>query len=138
MPLARRLLMLVLAALPVVWGNCPYWFGSGGCGGGAPSAAGERSPARVCPCCRRDGTSRRGGPAPTKGDCDDCPLTLARRGSTPVPPSVELPAADPVLVAILPWPAAKRPAGNAYPIVTARPPGAPPDPLLLSTVVLTI
>src|SRR5207247_1248807 len=64
---------------------------------GAATGGKGRAPARAtCPCCRHaDDVSARGGPVRTPPDCDDCPMTVARRGSMPVPPSVELPGREP-------------------------------------------
>lgn len=136
MSLSHRLLLYVLAALPVVWGNCPYWFGSEPCGAAKASGA-VRPVERRCPCCKRSGDAGRpASPAPAKPDCDDCPMTVARRGSTPVPPSIVLPEA--AAGSFLPLVAAIPPAGTPPVDGAARPPGAPPDPRLLDTVVLTI
>ena len=141
MSFARRLLLYVLAAVPAVWGNCPYWFAGGGCGPAASTAraqAGTRT-RPACPCCRHtDNASPRDGPAAPPPDCDDCPMTVARRGSMPVPPSVELPARELGAGTVVPDLPLAPPAGDVAASPWVRPPGAPPDPRLLSTVVLTI
>ena len=139
MSMSRRLLLCVLAALPVVWGNCPYWFAPGSAASAAVGAK-SRAPAQAsCPCCRhKDDVSARGGPVRPPPDCDDCPMTVARRGSMPVPPSVELPDRQPLPGTAVFEHVSALSAGSVSAPLWVRPPGAPPDPRLLSTVVLTI
>jgi hypothetical protein len=88
----KRLPILLLALMPVVWGNCPYWFV--GAPGSSAKAGGATRTASTCPCCRQK------APAPvSRGpvdpfDCGDCPMLVARHGSAPAPTPVTVPTAD--------------------------------------------
>ena len=120
--LARRVILWFFAFMPVVWGNCPYWF-VGYPPGDAREGAGKAVPR--CPCCR--GKVSANVPKPPRGCDDDCPMTIARRGATPVGTCVEAPPAqaylrladfDPVDGALDAAP---------EPLRIVRPPGPPPD-----------
>lgn len=132
--LLQRIGLLILAMLPVAWGNCPGWFGDrGGCGDAAsPRAAGDASSRALCPCCEK--RSREG--RPLRG-CDDCPIVAVRRTASPVPPTVVLP--PPALVGLFLAPRADvtRALEGLAPTRVATPqPGRPPD--LVGTVVLLV
>ena len=89
--------MLLLAILPVVWGNCPYWFV-----GRPPTSVKAAASAKAgtaphgesrCPCCRKKAAPA--SPAPVDPlDCGDCPMLVARHGSAPAPTPVSVPTAD--------------------------------------------
>jgi hypothetical protein len=127
----RRLPVYLLALMPVVWGNCPYWFV------GAPGAKkASRAAEPRCPCCRRKAEST-GGPA-DPFDCRDCPMLVARNGSAPAPAPTALPdarnaGAFVAVIAVPPTglglvPATLSPRGAAGP--PTGPPGGFVSPLL--------
>jgi hypothetical protein len=130
---ARRVLWMLVAAMPVVWGNCPYWFvgypeqatvvADAACDDGG-------APARM-PCCP-------GRRSDHGGDDGDCPMTIARRGSTPLADGVSLP---PLAIGRFePIDAGAPTADSATPPAVARgtvPPTGPPLDAL-GTVVLQI
>lgn len=119
---AQRLGLLLLATLPVAWGNCPGWFdGRGACGDTA--SAGDAASRPACPCCAKK--SREG--RPLRG-CEDCPIVAVRRTASPVPPTVVLP--PPALLGLAP----ALPAVVHEPVVgpgavleDPSPPAGPPD-----------
>jgi hypothetical protein len=97
----HRLPALLLAFLPVVWGNCPYWFVGAP---GSAETADEASAEPACPCCRKKAAeSTKTAPDPTNPfDCGDCPMLVARNGSMPAPAAVALPDFDESVVAFAP------------------------------------
>lgn len=125
----RRLPLYLLAFLPVVWGNCPYWFV--GAPGSGKAASREAEPR--CPCCRKKADSApRDSTSPY--DCGDCPMLVARHGSMPAPASVDLPAADEgsafLLAALLPCAAFDAPLEVACARAAAGPPMGPPGTIV--------
>lgn len=132
--LLQRIGLLILAVLPVAWGNCPGWFdGRGACGEAAAKGSKQEGAARaLCPCCEkrsRDGRPLRG--------CDDCPIVAVRRTASPVPASVVLP--PPALIGLFVAPRAGVPVTLEVIAVSsddASPPAGPPG--LVGTVVLVV
>lgn len=126
--LLHRIGLLILAMLPVAWGNCPGWF-HGQESGGDAAAADARV---VCPCCAKRAPDER----PLRG-CDDCPIVAVRRTASQVPPTVVLP--PPAFVGLALPARLERLDGAAVAVAPAHapePPGAPPD--LVGTVVLLV
>lgn len=124
--LLRRLPICLLALLPVVWGNCPYWFvGSPG----ARDAKASREDGPRCPCCRKKAGSVPGRDSTNPYDCGDCPMIVARHGSAPAPAPTVLPDAHDagafVAVPALP-PAGIDPTRVLEARGAAGPPTAPP------------
>ncbi len=132
--LLHRIWILILATLPVAWGNCPGWFdGGGACGDTAEAASTEDAHGRpACPCCAKRSEEDR----PLRG-CDDCPIVAVRRTASPASLPVVLP--PPALIG--PWiaPRIALPslgAGVVASIDDSPPPGRPPD--LVGIVVLLV
>lgn len=132
--LLQRIGLLILAMLPVAWGNCPGWFdGRGACADPvAAGATGDAQPHSLCPCCAK--RSREG--RPLRG-CDECPIVAVRRTASQVPPMVVLPPPALIgLATLLRLDAVGDADVLAPPIGEPRPRCGPPD--LVGTVVLLV
>jgi len=130
--LLQRIGLLILAMLPVAWGNCPGWFDGRGLRGAALESAGDTQARPACPCCAKRSHEGR----PLRG-CDDCPIVAVRRTASPVPPTVVLP--PPVLIGLFlpPQVDVLQVRESLVVAIDARPaPGRPPD--LVGTVVLLV
>lgn len=136
MALWPRILALVLAVLPAVWGQCPCCQAGCDLAAGAPAASSSASAER-CPCCagENEGQGDRDTPR-SPVDCDGCAGVYLRGGATPAPAGVELPTPD-LVAALAP---ALLDSTVVMPVAAVAPHGpAPPGPPLAelrSTVLL--
>jgi hypothetical protein len=120
----RRLALLVLAALPTLWGTCVTWFAA---------SRTEPAVAQACPCCvQEDPVVPK---APAKAPCDGCGFREASRGVLPAQAVPPLPAAT-LLADLVPDVVVGPVVAFAHAARAPEALGPPPD--LLSSVVLLI